>query len=259
MKTSVDAKLTVVREFRLEALPRPVAVDTLAKTWGVVTIRHEDISSHGLLLKGKRGYTIVLNRNTSKGRQRFSLAHESGHLLLYKSGYSDFSSGLEPDPAEEKLCDEIAAEILMPRLAFEEDAWMEGWSLRSLRTLSRIYDTSVPATARRIVRLMPETSIMAVWKLGNNIKNAPKLQWTDSQCSRFGVPSGSVVPPTSLELISRTLESSGVQTGSAPIIDTAYGNPRPIVVPAEALAWGRGEYRQAIVFYYPERNQAGTS
>ena len=61
---------------------------------------------------------------------------------------------------EERLCDQIAAEILMLSLAFEEDGWLEDWSIRGVSALARKYDTSITATARRMIDLMPEKALM---------------------------------------------------------------------------------------------------
>ena len=251
--TLIEAKAKVVTEFRLHGMANPVPLDDLAKRWGVVSIIEDDISSDGLLLSGRRGFTIVLNQSKSKARRRFSVAHELGHLLSYKCGVSASSNSLDPDPKEERLCDAIAAEILMPRLSFEEDAWMEGWSLRSLRTLSREYETSVPATARRMIELMPEPSFLSVWKPPYSPGGVPRLQWTDTHRSSYSVRNASLLPRHSLELIAEALDSSKIESGFIPVVDTKYKGARLTDFPAEALAWGRGDYRQAIVFHYPER------
>ena len=270
MNRDKKPKLRAIREeFRLEGLPRLVDLKVLALRWGVNSIEERDIGSEAMLLQAKDGYTIVLKKASHVGqlaRQRFSMAHELGHLILLKSQQARLKGDADMmmkqrahgrNNEEELLCDQIAAEILMPRLAFQEDGWMEGWSLRSLRTLSRLYRTSVPATAMRMVELMPEESLMGVWKPADKPRNSPALKWTDTRRSHFRVPSGSVVPLRSLEMVSRALTSESVQAGFAPVIDARYESPRPTNVPAEALAWGRGEFRQAIVFYYPERGTVG--
>ena len=106
------------------------------------------------------------------------------HLLLRKSGIS-MSDGtaskhrnsgkLNP---EERLCDQIAAEILMPRPDFEKTGHSEGWTLKSLRKMAAKYDTSMEATSRRMVDLMPEPSILGVWKCPK--EETPTLKWPHS-------------------------------------------------------------------------------
>ena len=210
------------------------------------------ISSAGMLIPSRRGYKVILNESHSITRQRFSLAHELGHLLLQKlqlSGSAPKNRDNGQSDDEERLCDQIAAEILMPRIAFYEDGWMEGWSLKSLRTLAGTYDTSLPATAVRMVDLMPEEALMGVWKVSDEGK--PSLQWPHSGKTAFAVPSPRIVTDERLELVGRAWNSLNVEEGTAPV---RLGRRRPVDVPAEAMSWGRDEYKQVMVFYYPTRH-----
>ena len=256
----------IIDDFRLAALPCLTDLDlsTLAKKWGVNSIEEREIESDAMLLPSKNGYSIVLKKSERPGlsfRQRFSLAHELGHLLLLKSqapapsgvvgtaskyrdpGYSD---------EEEHLCDQIAAEILMPRMAFQEDGWMEGWSLRSSRTLHLKYNTSIPATARRMIDMMPEESLMGIWKVSSvNDKKAELREWYCGK-TRYRIPGSNTVSARRLQLINRAWNSNRVESGFMPV---KLGRRRPVDVPAEAMAWRRGEYKQVLVFYYPGREQ----
>ena len=253
----------VLEEFRLAALPCLADLNALALRWGVTSIEEREIESEAMLFPSKDGYSIVLKkaeRPSRLARQRFSLAHELGHLLLQKSeprgdagapmkhrghGYSD---------DEERLCDQIAAEILMPRMAFYEDGWMEGWSPRSLRSLAVKYDTSVPATAMRMIDLMPYEALMGVWKVSGNDGESAKLQWAHAGKTAYRVPSGSVSSKR-LALVTKAWNSGRVESGAAPVQDSRFEKIRLLDVPAEAMAWGRGEYKQVLVYYYPGRVQ----
>ena len=244
----------LVDEFRLSALNCREDLRRLASGWGVASIKERDIDSEAMLMLMEGSYDIILKRvsqASQKRRQRFSLAHELGHLLLQRSrktsaalkyrghGYSD---------EEERLCDQLAAEMLMPRMAFYEDGWMEGWSLRSLRTLADKYDTSVPSTAVRMVDLMPEEALMGVWKVSEGGKAA--LQWPHAGKTAYAIPSPSILSNDRMDLVGRARNSFHVEEGVAPL---RLGRRNPVDVPAEAMAWGRGEYKQVMVFYYPER------
>ena len=247
--------LSIIEEFRLSALDCRVDLKRLAFGWGVASITERDIYSEAMLIPTEGNYEIILKKATQTSqmrRQRFSLAHELGHLLLQKSeksgatlkyrghGYSD---------EEERLCDQISAEILMPRMAFYEDGWMEGWSLKSLRTLSGKYDTSLPATAVRMVDLMPEEALMGVWKVSEEGKAA--LQWPHAGKTRYALPSPSTLSEERMELVGRAWNSFQIEEGIAPV---RLGRRNPVDVPAEAMAWGRDEYRQVMAFYYPTRH-----
>ena len=256
-----DDPLRKVREsFSLESLQRPVDLVDLARSWGVTSIEKRPMDSEAMLLPGTDGYKIVLkdgSEHPAVTRQRFSFAHELGHLLLQLSGFQKQSNlttkhrAMSGQNKEERLCDQIAAEILMPRRGFEEDARREGWSLKGLRALSSMYSTSMTATARRMIDLTPDTCLLAVWKPSANSDGVPKLQWPYGGGYRYGVPS--VLPRRRLWLLTRALNGRYLQSGIAPIVDKRRGTAAPPDVPAEALAWGEGEHRQIMVYYYPTR------
>ena len=263
-KYSGEALSGILEEFRLEALPCQVDLEALAQRWGVISIEEREIGSAAMLLPNRNGYSIVLKkadrqsplaRQRFSPRQRFSLAHELGHLLLQKSQQAGIAlkyRGHGHSNAEERLCDQIAAEILMPRLPFQEDAWLEGWSLRNLRNLARKYDTSVSATAIRMIDLMPEEALMGVWAFDGNGNFS--LKWSHTGKTAYRVPGGSISNKR-LGLLAAAWNSGQVESGAAPVVpDSISGGINLRDVPAEALASGRGEYRQVLVYYYPGRD-----
>ena len=264
--TRVDQEVLarIIDDFRLVALPCLADLAVLAKKWGVNSIEEREIESDAMLLPSKNGYSIVLKKSERLGlsaRQRFSLAHELGHLLLLKSqapaasgvvGTASKHRGHGYSDEEERLCDQIAAEILMPQMAFQEDGWMEGWSLRNLKTLADKYDTSIPATAIRMIDLMPEETLMGTWKISS--VDGEKAELKRQHCGKtwYQIPGSSTVSAQRLQLINRAWNSTEVEPGFMPV---KLGRRRPVDVPAEAMAWGRGEYKQVLVFYYPGREQ----
>lgn len=62
------------------------------------------------------GWIILLNANECLERQRFSLAHELGHIALIPNQSETVYCGLG-NGWEEKLCDRFAGDILMPEIA----------------------------------------------------------------------------------------------------------------------------------------------
>ena len=242
-------------------LPRRVELKCLARQWGVTEIETKNIDSEALLLPGLNGYKIVLKDTDTRGgtlRQRFSLAHELGHLLLRKVGYlasTDVGihhrTNIHND--EERICDQIAAEILMPRRLFVEDANRFDWDLGNLQALARLYDVSIPATARRMIDLTDETCLMGVWKPAT-VGGSHSLEQWYSPTRRFGVPSPTGLPSHRLGLIDCAGSSRSIESGTAPIVDRKRPRAVPADVPAKAWAWSRGEFRKVMVFYYPSRS-----
>jgi len=123
-----------------------------------VPSENQDIE--GMLRVDKKGFTI-LYRPSHKVRERFTIAHEIGHTFFYDVQGSP-PARLSPSPFplgdEQRICDLIASELIMPR----------GWLLRGmeqvdrrreraphpdvLMSLARTYFVSVPAMARRLVQ-----------------------------------------------------------------------------------------------------------
>ena len=251
-----------IRAFSLASRSRPVNLFDLASEFGVNSIEEDCISSLAMLVATANGYRVVLKKATTTGekvRQRFSLAHELGHLLLAQLGHTKPLSSMpahrmqSDQDEEEKLCDKIAAEILMPSAAFSVDASELGWSLDALPRLRRLYGTSVQATAGRIISLAPEICHMAVWKPAFSQSDTHRLQHSLGRSFRYGVPNQGRLPRRRLWLIARSDNSSSVEYGCCPLVDRDRQSGVPYDVPAEGWAWGYDQFRRVLVFYYPER------
>jgi Predicted Zn peptidase len=107
----------------------PVDVDAVASTCGaVVSYEPFDDNLSGVLVKKKARVVIGVNSSHSKTRQRFTIAHELGHLELQHQGEvfvdetmksqamiikRDQRSSQATDPKEVQA-NRFAAELLMP-------------------------------------------------------------------------------------------------------------------------------------------------
>jgi Zn-dependent peptidase ImmA (M78 family) len=104
--------------FRIE----PPPLREIAQAAGIADVQQRsDLGAAGLLVSRDDGaYTAVVRAEDPPTRQRFSLAHEIGHVLLAQEGHApDFGHS---DPETERVCDEIAATLLLPTRAFEFSA-----------------------------------------------------------------------------------------------------------------------------------------
>jgi Zn-dependent peptidase ImmA (M78 family) len=106
----------------------PVPVDRIAFELGVPVLRAslpDNIS--GAIQKDGEGYKIVVNRNHSLTRQRFTVAHEIGHYIYhrdllgagtgdtraYRAEGTDFPNP-KITPLQERQANTFAANLLMP-------------------------------------------------------------------------------------------------------------------------------------------------
>jgi Zn-dependent peptidase ImmA (M78 family) len=128
----------------LEAVPfPPTELDVLAKLLGVVDICNESLAVSGELRRLKNGFQIICSADLDAGRRRFTIAHEIGHVVLASCGTK--CSGAKE---LERLCDKIAAEILMPAVLFRSH-WGVNPSIADVFRIMKLFQTSLSATATR--------------------------------------------------------------------------------------------------------------
>lgn len=115
----------------------PVPVEVLARHEGAkIRYREFDGDISGLLLRTEDEKVIAVHSSHAKVRQRFTIAHELGHLRLHKgrpiiveqltrsarvNWRDDVSSGATD--TEEIEANQFAAALLMPRPLIEADYW----------------------------------------------------------------------------------------------------------------------------------------
>ena len=139
----------------------PVDLVRIARHLGVRHIREMDIRLDGQLVElGDGGYEVILSRNAPRTRQRFTLAHEIGHLLAAASGDESMSCG---DAATEDLCNRVAAELLIPG-RFIADAAAAEMDAAAFRRLATRFQCSLEATAWRVLNMGRVTGVLLIWR-----------------------------------------------------------------------------------------------
>lgn len=160
---------------RAEALLRKIGVDTfpipiekVAEATGAVIVRKAfDGTQSGFALRDENARIIGVNSATSPRRQRFTIAHELGHLDMHSGhfiidhtmrvSWRDETSSMATDD-EEIEANKFAAAILMPRtmvqsrVAFHTRAQnvTRDWLIAEL---AREFDVSVEAMGYRLINL----------------------------------------------------------------------------------------------------------
>jgi Zn-dependent peptidase ImmA (M78 family) len=161
-----EAARVILKEHRVKAPPVPV--ERIAEQLGA-KVRYSPFEGElaGMLVRSEDGRTVIgVNSLHHPNRQRFTVAHECGHLLLHKGDVHidrsfrvkrrDEFSSLAVDP-EEIEANRFAAELLMPfdmvmkdLMEAEIDAEDEDW----LKELAQKYRVSVQAMTLRINKLL---------------------------------------------------------------------------------------------------------
>lgn len=136
-----------------------------------------------VLLRVSDGYIIKVNSNNHPYRQNFSCAHEIGHILLDKLGVERYTNHIQyrtfnPQKsrnlrakAKERLCDVVAAELIMPSDIFKKHLLNIGVSVNAIERLSRQFMVSSPAVAIRIAEVSPKPCIVLNWAPHRNNKS----------------------------------------------------------------------------------------
>ena len=135
-----------------------VDVERLAKAANArVKVAH-DLSDDesGQMAPYKGGHLIIVNGNHSEERQRFTVLHEIGHIVLgLPSRHHGPTLKIEAllrysrRPKEEVLCDVFAAECLLPHESFARQVADSDISLDAVKSLAKQYKASLTTTGSR--------------------------------------------------------------------------------------------------------------
>jgi Zn-dependent peptidase ImmA (M78 family) len=119
-------------------------------------------------LQGVDGYTeskgldtcAVIDSGASETRKRFTLAHELGHVMLFQIAQTGLPLGFKryrtssqagydsQDPAEEALCNEFAAALLMPEEEVKEKVDKQRIVPRLILDIASLFGVSMHASAK---------------------------------------------------------------------------------------------------------------
>jgi Zn-dependent peptidase ImmA (M78 family) len=99
----------------------------------------------GFVLVNKKAPILFINSADAKAAQMFTLIHELAHIWLGESAGFDNQQMLPADDPVEKLCDQVAAEFLVPEL-FLKEKWKDS---KEFKYLSRVFKVSPIVIARR--------------------------------------------------------------------------------------------------------------
>jgi Zn-dependent peptidase ImmA (M78 family) len=154
-------------------LNAPIPVETIARNCGAVVIPYElgeEVS--GVLVVNDSKGVIGYNRSHPKVRQRFTIAHELGHLILHvnksrkkelfvdKDFIVKLRSNKKYSPTEvrnEREANVFAAAILMPKKLILQELRKEKYAQltenRLIEELAKIFDVSIQAMTYRFADL----------------------------------------------------------------------------------------------------------
>jgi hypothetical protein len=141
------------------------------------------------------------NARTRK-RARFSIAHELGHLLMFRMLGAEFLDHCEVDATayamSERLCDFAASHILMPRSMLHTATRERAFTASGLRSLEDLFGVSSQALLKAIAGLVPDGAVTElrrfqrrptealdwrVWTVSTATASANLNSWLPSGCT----------------------------------------------------------------------------
>jgi Zn-dependent peptidase ImmA (M78 family) len=142
-------------------------------------------------------FVIRVRAEDTEGRQRFSCAHGIVHTFFIEAG-TDTSSGRRlldsRSEHEEDLCDQGAAELLLPRVAFM-NACPDLPDMDDVLELARLFNASAEATALRVVTLSTIPSAMVVLEPRLKPAEIRQMARRQSQPTLPGLPAEDEIVP----------------------------------------------------------------
>jgi hypothetical protein len=154
----------VLTHFELSRIP-PIDIETLAKRMGVLDITPADLIEDGHLEYTPRSTRIRIRNDIGNERRRFTIAHELGHLLLLDPNtkvvvHRTRNSGNN----EERLCDEIAAALLLPADWIFDHYATRPHNLATVRQVARMTDASLSAVVARLQQVLSWPEMLLRWR-----------------------------------------------------------------------------------------------
>ncbi len=196
--------------------------DRLLKEWGITSLpvdplaiaeRHDILCQampsqnggvSGMLIKNRGSFGVLYATHIDNdGFQRFSVAHELGHYFLPDHPEAVFAggaihesrAGFVSDDKYEAEADHFAGGLLMPNFLFDPALDRAGCGMDAVKSLCKLCETSLTATAIRYAQRTPEAAAIVV-SIGDKVdycfmsdemKEYPGLAWLKKGT---GVPRG---------------------------------------------------------------------
>ncbi len=147
----------------------PVQLHALFKWGGIRKVRSENMTLEGALRRLDDGrFDVVVREDAPATRQRFSVAHELGHILFYthapRAKRLQVERGVHAPQEEERLCNVAAEELLMP-LPIVREALAGDEGADGILKLASVCDVSVEAALVRLAPLWRGRGEIQLWQM----------------------------------------------------------------------------------------------
>lgn len=145
--------------------PSEIKIEAIAEYCGATIVYEPLEGSEAMILGGDDHAIITVNASSPRPRQRFSAGHELGHWMRDRGKVAfacEERSFIREwgDDNPERRANRYAADLLMPRKVFQPRAVELVPTFDCTRQLAREFETSLTATAIRLVELGRKPAIV---------------------------------------------------------------------------------------------------
>jgi len=229
----------------------PVDLLAIARLQGIERVEFAKLGPRLLgKLREKRGELTVTLNERQPHRSRFTLAHEIAHTMLEPFGNPRTKTALahrngRRGSALERLCDEVAVELLFPYELFRHAVAGLPPAIGAVTRTARLFDASLEATALRYGEVAPGPVEVVSWRQqGSGLKvkasrGTPLVAASDCRAVRSLSDASSPV--------ARAFRSRGAERG----LERPYDDMPWIAHPCEAQGFLRGEARYVLSLITP--------
>lgn len=155
--------------------PHEIDIEAIAEYCGATVIYERLSGCEARILGAEDRAIITVNPSTSRGKERFSAAHELAHWLRDAGGVAllcDPDNGFDESAGmnRETRANDYAGDLLLPKFMFVPRSKGRSMTLQTSTRLAEEFQTSLTATSLRLVQLGSFPAVVVV-------SDATRMRW----------------------------------------------------------------------------------
>lgn len=163
---SIDGSLEIICNKLLRETNNeypPISLDKIVKYLGIKTKINNSLSNDAVLGIEENKFKIEYKEVRNWRRQRFTVAHEIMHVVLYQL-FNELLDFENVDIGQlENICNLGASKVLLPKKHFKKDIQSTDYDYLYFKNLVEKYDVSLSAILWKLNDLNPKKSLY-IWK-----------------------------------------------------------------------------------------------
>ncbi|MBA7694553.1 hypothetical protein ES703_103164 [subsurface metagenome] len=244
----------------------PFRPEEFARLRGIKKIEKADLGNlSAVLLRFGSGGVIKVNQRDNQMRQNFSCMHEIAHDILRElklqldTNYIQYRTAnpqalaREVSKARERICEAVAAELIMPEFVFRKYLSGFGVSVHAIERLANIFRSSIRAVTWRIAEVSEEPCIALFWKpWPKNKTKVLRLAWHVGP-GRKSRGKDNYIPVHTYVRSPSTLHKAYKDDSSVSSFKLFKCDSAVKRLPMESKGFGRGETRYVVSLAFLNR------